>query len=174
MTKISWTCPQCGVWHSTPSGDWQARPVMWTYDGIGLVEATLLGLVGHLKMSACPPELAIRIASHPIDRVPFWASAKAKEATALRIFTCFPIEDQPFYLFCKACEFDATDLMEAGEPEHSMTNIPMKLKDGGGAMEDNVDITGAEVVPEATQESRDRAVELHEERLKKEQDGSQE
>ncbi len=125
MIKISWTCPECGLWHSCPS-DAQGRALFCSLDGLNAIETAFKALVGDcLRDEWGSLELRVRIVSNPLNHVPIWANSAAKQAKNLRSVELWPVHPQEFRLHCKMCGHDATDEFKTRKEKSLMTSIEM-------------------------------------------------
>ncbi len=122
MTKINWTCKQCGMWHSRPKDD-SLPTILSSCDGIQRVPEVLAYAASRLQWVGANPEERVMIESHPVDRAPFWADPSAHESKELRVVIISAAPGQELRLLCRMCGFDSTDLLKPQEPKVLMDSI---------------------------------------------------
>lgn len=125
MEKISWTCPQCGMWHSKQRGD-SGPAQMCTYDGLPRAEKALEWISAFLS-ERTPPTAKIKIVSEPMTSRPDWLTDYQKAAKDPRRLVLVPVDDaENPSLWCAMCGHDATDELKAQRPRPIMTSVEYK------------------------------------------------
>lgn len=128
MTKISWTCQQCGMWHSQPD-DHSPAPLRATCCRMDQSGMILEAFLGDMQAGGWNPEALVVIESSPATYFPLWMHPAAKESGRdLRAIIVSYARNQEFRCFCQACGFDSTDLLVAGKTELPMVSITMALR----------------------------------------------
>lgn len=113
MTKVSWTCTECGMWHSSPN-DSHLRPEFCTYDGKEYAVRALEAMASCIQ-ERLPAEMIVSIESCPLDYRPDWFSAEQKAAKDLRRLMLSAKQGQPFPLLCAMCGHDSSDELPVAE-----------------------------------------------------------
>ncbi len=126
MTKISWTCTQCGLWHSVPD-DFHICSEFVTYDGIEFGDKALAAVV-MMMQSRISPELLVRVESTPMNNKISWLTTEQKASKNLRMLFLKVVDGQEFPLFCVACGHDSSDELTVVKKKAVMVNIERKRK----------------------------------------------